>query len=232
MPNRETEVKIRIADVKGIQKQLRKIGFRLRHPRSLEDNTLFDTPDRKLRKVRSILRLRHYGRRWLLTYKGTPAPDHFYKSRAEMETEIENPQAARSIFEALGLQPVFRYQKYRRYYALDERKSRGGNLREAGMRKAATGEITLDETPIGNFLELEGSRQWIDRVSRQLGYSRQDYITASYGALYLEECRKKNIPPGDMVFSHRSHTKKSIGPRLPPNSTKRRRAENLLTRKR
>ena len=232
MPNKETEVKIRIADKKDVRDRLRKLGFRLQHPRSLEDNTLFDTPDRKLRKVRSILRLRHYGRRCLLTYKGTPAPDRFYKSRTEMETEIENPQAARSIFEALGLQPVFQYQKYRCYYALDEQEDRGRNLREAGIRKAATGEIALDETPIGNFLELEGSRQWIDRVARQLGYTRQDYITASYGALYLEECRKKNISPGDMVFSRRRHAKQRTGPRLSPNSTKRRRTGNLLTKKR
>ncbi len=201
MPNRETEVKIRIADVKGVQKQLRKIGFRLRHSRSLEDNTLFDTPDRKLRKVRSILRLRHYGRRWILSYKGTPSPDRFYKSRVEIETEIEKPQAFRSIFAVLGLQPVFRYQKYRRHYAPPSRKGHKGNLRKTALRKAAPGEIVLDETPIGNFLELEGSRVWIDRVARQLGYSRRDYSTSSYGALYLEDCRKQNIPPGDMVFS-------------------------------
>jgi hypothetical protein len=54
---------------------------------------------------------------------------------------------------------------------------------------------------VGDFLELEGSRAWIDRVARQLGYSRNDYTTASYGALYLEDCRKRGIPPGDMVFS-------------------------------
>ena len=231
MPNRETEVKIRIADKKDVRDRLRKLGFRLRHPRSLEDNTLFDTPDRKLRKVRCILRLRHYGGQWHLTYKGTPAPNRFYKSRTEVETEIENPQAARYIFEALGLQPVFQYQKYRCYYELDERGDRGRNLREAGIRKAATGEIAFDETPIGNFLELEGSRRWIDRVARQLGYTRQDYITASYGALYLEDCRKKNIPPGDMVFSRRRRARQTTAPKLSPNATKRRRTENLLTKK-
>jgi adenylate cyclase class 2 len=190
MRNRETEVKIRIADVKATRKRLREMGFRLFHRRSLEDNTLFDTPDRALRQVRSILRLRHYGGQWLVTFKGTPAADPNYKSRLELETTVKQPQVIRSIFQALGFCPVFRYQKYRSHFVP------GG---KSGPRKASF-DVALDETPIGNFLELEGTPAWIDRVARQLGYSRSDYSTASYGALYLEECLQKNIPPGDMVF--------------------------------
>lgn len=195
MRSRETEVKIRITSVPATRKQLRNLRFRPIHPCSLEDNFLLDTPDRALRRVRSILRLRHYGSRWLLTYKGTPDPDQNYKSRVEWETEIGEPRAIRSILEILGFRPVFRYQKYRAQYRqpVPEGRKSGG----------LGGEVSLDETPVGNFLELEGSRAWIDRVARQLGYSRSDYTTASYGALYLEDCRKRGVPPGDMVFSRR-----------------------------
>ena len=190
MRTRETEVKIRIADVAATRKQLRKLGFLPIHRRSLEDNVLYDTPDRALRRVRAILRLRHYGPRWLLTCKGTPEPDQTYKSRVEIETGIEEPRALRAIFDVLGLRPVFRYQKYRVQYAKRVPK-RGGK---------PAGEVSVDETPVGNFLELEGGRSWIDRVARQLEFSRRDYITASYGALYLEDCRKRRVRPGDMVF--------------------------------
>jgi adenylate cyclase class 2 len=188
MRNRETEVKIRVADVAAARKQLRNLGFRPVHRRSLEDNVLYDTPDRAFRSVRAIVRLRRYGTSWVLTYKGTPDPDETYKSRVELETEVEEPQALRAVFEAIGLRPVFRYQKYRVQYV---RQTPGG--RESG-------EVSLDETPVGNFLELEGSRSWIDRVARQLGFSRRDYITASYGALYFEECQRRGVPAGDMVF--------------------------------
>ncbi len=190
MRHKETEVKLKVADVQATRRRLRELGFRLSHQRALEDNTLFDTRDRSLRKVRSILRLRHYGPVWLVTYKGTPADDSLYKSRLELETAVEKPQVIRAIFEVLGFRPVFRYQKYRSRYA-------PANRAESGKK---TREVALDETPIGNFLELEGSRAWIDRVARQLGYSRRDYSTASYGALYLEDCQKRNVPPGDMVF--------------------------------
>jgi len=191
MRNRETEVKIRIADVVATRRKLRALGFRSIHRRSLEDNVLYDTPKRTLRRARAILRLRQYGSRWLLTYKGTPDPDQTYKSRDELETEVEEPRALRAIFDVMGLRPVFRYQKYRMQYA----------QQVPGQRGKPGGEVSLDETPIGNFLELEGSRSWIDRVARQLGFSRRDYLTASYGALYLEECRRQGESPGDMLFS-------------------------------
>ena len=202
MRTRETEVKIRIADVAATRRQLRKLGFSPLHRRSLEDNVLYDTPARALRRIRAILRLRQYGSTWLLTYKGTPDPDQTYKSRVELETEVAEPQALRAIFDVLGFRPVFRYQKYRVQYA----------KRIVKRPRKPAGEVSLDETPVGSFLELEGSRSWIDRVARQLGFSRRDYITASYGALYLEDCRKRGVVPGDMLFPARS---------APPRRTRR-----------
>lgn len=188
----ETEVKIRVDNLRKLRARLKQLGYVPVHPRRLEDNVLFDTPERALRQVRSILRIRHYGAAWTLTYKGTPEPDRFFKSRVELETEVANPSALRAVFEMLGLVPVFRYQKYRSEYALPG-KARPGRPRL---------KLALDETPIGDFMELEGSRRAIDQAARQLGYSRADYTTASYGALYLEECARRNQKPSDMVFPH------------------------------
>jgi len=201
MRHRETEVKIRIADVARMRKRLRELGFRPVHRRSLEDNVLYDTADRALRRVRSILRVRRYASRWLLTYKGTPDPDETYKSRVELEMEIEDPRIFELIFSRIGLRPVFRYQKYRVLYAKPAR---------ANPREQA-GEISLDETPVGNFLELEGARSWIDAVARQLGFSHADYITDSYGALHLEACRMRGVPAGDMVFPRLRNLRARVG---------------------
>jgi adenylate cyclase, class 2 len=207
LQTRETEIKLPVADVKATRRRLEELGFRAVRRRSLEDNSLFDTPDRTLRQVRSILRLRHYGGQWIITFKGTPSADPHYKSRLEFETAVDAPGAVRSIFQALGFHPVFRYQKYRSQYvpargSSDPRKNPQRKKRSPSLPMSI--EVSLDETPIGNYLELEGSRRSIDRVARALGYTRNDYSTASYGALYLEDCRKKNIPPADMVFPSRS----------------------------
>ncbi len=62
-------------------------------------------------------------------------------------------------------------------------------------------------------MELEGSRAAIDRIARQFGYSHRDYSTASYGALYLEECRKRKRTPADMVFERPSvRAREKAGP--------------------
>jgi adenylate cyclase class 2 len=188
--NRETEVKIRIQSVAALRSRLKRLGLLRIHPRTLEDNVLFDTPDRALRKMRAILRLRRYGSRWTVTYKGTPEADPYFKSREELESHLESPEAMRAIFQVLGLIPVFRYQKFRTEYVLPP----------AGRERFPLVDIALDETPIGNFIELEGSRRAIDWMARELGYSRRDYSTASYGALYLEDCARNGRPPGDMLF--------------------------------
>ena len=194
MGKRETEVKLRIEDLVALRRRLRELGFRPIHRRSLEDNVLFDTAQHRLDKARCLLRLRHYGSCGMVTYKGAPTPNRFFKSRPEMESEVTNPEGIRAVFEALGLRPVFRYQKFRTQYVKNE---------EVGRRRWAV-EAAMDETPIGNFLELEGGCAAIDRVARQLGYSRADYCTASYRTLYLEDCRRRKIQPGDMVFAVKS----------------------------
>src|SRR5262249_26356000 len=98
----ETEVKIKFADLAATRRSLKKSGFHLLEDRILEDNILLDTPDRSLRKRRSVLRLRRYASRWILTFKDTPIADPLYKSRVELETEIEDPKIIQAVFEALG----------------------------------------------------------------------------------------------------------------------------------
>jgi hypothetical protein len=72
-------------------------------------------------------------------------------------------------------------------------------------------KLTLDETPIGVFVELEGERREIDRAARMLGFARSDYINKSYGELLLEQrglaARTEGIDGhpfsglGDMLFA-------------------------------
>jgi len=79
----------------------------------------------------------------------------------------------------------------------------GLRLTRPGAGAAAGGVATLDDTPIGVFLELEGAPGWIDRTARLLGFAEQDYITASYRSLYVDDCAARGIPPADMIFPPR-----------------------------
>ncbi len=180
----ETEVKIRLSDRAEIVEKIQSAGFTIAVSRQFESNTLYDTPNRSLRGKHVILRLRQSGSNFVITWKGAGQPGP-YKSRAELETTLGSLDPMHQILVQLGYEPTFRYEKYRTEFT----------------NKDAPGVVTVDETPIGDFLELEGPGEWIDRTARQLGFSRDDYIVDSYGRLYLAECKRRGVEPADMVFS-------------------------------
>jgi adenylate cyclase, class 2 len=184
LSNLEIEIKLRIDSVAATRRLLvRRLGFSIVKPRVFEINTIFDTAAGTLRRGRKLLRLRQAGARHTLAFKAPPNLGR-YKSREELECDVSDTVSMWRILERLGYAPVFRYEKYRTEYAEPD----------------AAGTVMLDETPIGAFLELEGSPRWIDRTARALGFSRDGYIKASYGELYLEHCRGKSVKPSDMVF--------------------------------
>jgi adenylate cyclase class 2 len=185
----EIEIKLAVRDPQAIKRRLRALGFRRVAARHFESNRLFDFPDGALRRGRSLLRLRVAEGKALLTFKGAPAQSHRYKMRRELETEVPDADLVREILEGIGLEEIFRYDKYRTRYASPSRRSGAGQ-----------GEIVYDETPIGNYLELEGPGPWIDRVARSLGFGPHDYITLSYATLYALKCRAAKKKPGQMVF--------------------------------
>jgi adenylate cyclase class 2 len=184
----EIEIKLRLkGELAKIRRTLVKLGFHLTKPRALETNTLFDNSKRSLRKQGMIVRVRLVNGHRVLTYKGPSQTGSRYKRRQEIEFHLPHKPFLEAILTHMGFHPVFRYEKYRAEYT----KPRG------------LGKVLVDETPIGNFLELEGPPRWIDQTARQLGFSHDDYITRSYGYLYLAFCRERRIRPKDMLFNDR-----------------------------
>ena len=181
---REIEIKLRVDNVQSTRRRLRRLGFQPATPRLFERNVLFDTAGESLRGSGQLLRLRSKGRQWWLTYKARPETATRHKVRYEIEIETAQGPELGIILQRLGFRPSFEYQKYRTEY------------RFPGSR----GHILLDETPVGNYVELEGPAGWIDRTARELGYRPEDYILDSYGALYLTWCEERGIEPANMVF--------------------------------
>ena len=185
----ETEVKIRVPDGADAARALiERQGYPLIDARTLECDQLFDR-DGELRRSGRILRLRKIGQRAIATYKG-PAlseteTEQRYKQREEVEFDVSNADAFQRMLERLGYAPRFRYEKFRTKFATPG---------EAGV-------ISIDETPIGVYLELEGTPAWIDRTAAQLGLSPKEYLTMSYGSVYQEYRRAHPNAPEDMIFA-------------------------------
>jgi adenylate cyclase, class 2 len=180
---RETEIKLAVPNAGAAASLLQRAGFRVSVPQVFERNTVFDTPEQGLRTAGALLRVREAGAA-TLTYKGPADAASKYKSREEVELGVADPRAMIAILGRLGFQPIFRYEKRRTEY----------------RRDAGGGVATLDETPIGVYLELEGDPEWIDSTAALLGFDEGDYIKASYGSLYLEWCGRRAIQPTHMVF--------------------------------
>jgi adenylate cyclase, class 2 len=183
----EIEIKLRLPDKLGkIRQALHDLGFRITKHRALESNVLFDNSKRTLRRLGKLIRVRKMGPGTVLTYKGPSQPGK-YKKRQEIEIDLRDAAGLDEILTHIGYHPVFRYEKFRAEYA----------------RPSNAGKVLLDETPIGNYLEIEGSPRWIDQTARLLGFAHSDYITRSYGYLYLAYCRERRTRPKNMLFTEK-----------------------------
>ncbi len=198
---REVEIKLRIADLPALLQKLRGLGVRS-GSRVLEQNVLYDTPESDFRRRGQLLRLRietwaprsapqrrpyEFQRarsRAILTSK-VPVHDirpPRFKEKIETEVMVSNPAAWQRAVKKLGLREGFRYEKYRT------------SVRFSGAH------LDLDETFVGNFLEIEGRPAAIDRIARRLGFLPRDYVRATYWDLYVEDCRRRGRKTGNMLL--------------------------------
>jgi adenylate cyclase class 2 len=178
---REIEIKFRVADLRALARSLRAAGFRPATPRTHELNTLYDLPGEVLRARKELLRLRKYGSQWTLTHKAKGKIGR-HSSRVETETGVADGRKMDSILRALGYSPSFRYEKFRAEWT------------------DGKGQVVVDETPIGNFCEIEGAPRWIDATAKKLGVSRADYITKNYAGLFLDWKNQTMSKAGEMTF--------------------------------
>lgn len=177
----EREIKLQFASAAEARDAILRTRATLLRGRRLQEDCLVDTADERLRDRRSVLRVRSDQGRSLLTYKGPVQPSPF-KLREERETVVADGETLLYILQQLGLTIWFRYQKYREEFG------------------ALDAIIALDETPIGTFVEVEGSEGAIETITADLGRSPADYIIDSYRGLYVRHCAAAGKPVGDMVF--------------------------------
>ena len=180
----ETEIKLPVARVETLRRLLRRLGWRVFLRRHLEHNLVFDRADESLLRAGYLLRVRSAGKRCLLTVKRPMQASAHHKVREEFEIETSDTASTIAILDALDYRIAWRYEKYRTQF----------------MQPGTKGKILLDETPIGNYLELEGEPEWIDSTAVQLGFGADDYITASYRALFLEYAPGRKKAGRHMVF--------------------------------
>ncbi len=182
---REVEIKIRCSQ--NLLDRFPELVREVVTPRHFEDNWLLDFGDRRLAEADAIFRLRLVGTQGRVTFKRAIADSSPYKVREEIEVETAQPQALMALLGYLGLQPIFRYQKYRTIYRVR-------------LPSGHTLDAMYDETPIGNFLELEGDEAALDEFLALAGLDPAEVITLSYPALYKAHIQSEDGAENEMVF--------------------------------
>lgn len=163
----ETEVKLRIPSTFELAPRLEAIGFQLEVAAQPERSVLWDR-DRELYARGCALRVRTYGGRAWITWKGAKREDPLLKIRPELETALANVEAMEGILRELGYTPVLAMEKLR------------ATLRRNDLLAC------LDETPFGSYLELEGEPGAIQAAMTDLGLGPEGAELRSYPTLFLE----------------------------------------------
>jgi adenylate cyclase, class 2 len=178
----EIEIKFQVDDLPALNRRLRRLGFRRVTKPTHEMNTLYDLAGLPLGRRGELLRLRQYGREWVLTHKAKGKAGR-HKARVENETKVGDGREMATILRALRFKPTFQYEKVRAEWS-------DGKV-----------HVVVDETPIGNFSEIEGSPRWIDKTARSLGIQTGDYITDTYTELFSRWKRRTHNPAPVMTFA-------------------------------
>ena len=179
--NVEREIKLRFESPDAARAAVTAVGATPFRERRLQDDQLFDWPDARLQKARSLLRVRRENEAVTLTFKGPPQPA-VMKVREEIETTVGDGSSLITMLKRLGLRASFRYQKYRQEF------ERAGVI------------LAIDETPVGTYLEIEGDAEGVSTIAAAMGQTQADYIVDSYRDIFLRDRKSRGVNAVDMVF--------------------------------
>ena len=178
----EREIKLQFDSAEAARAAVVAAGATPLLGRRLQEDALLDTPDtQQLRARECTLRVRIECGKSRLTFKG-PVQPGVMKIREELETVVGDGEVVLKVLNQLGLEVWFRYEKYREEFAHEDV------------------IVAIDETPVGVFVEIEGSEAGIAAMARALGRSADDYLIDSYRALFLERRHAFGLTGTDMLF--------------------------------
>ena len=180
-PPLEREIKLRFASAEEARGAIVGLGATPLLGRRLQEDALLDTPGGHFRDKRSALRIRMENGKSRVTFKGPVQPSAM-KLREELETVVGDGEVLLRVFQELGLEVWFRYEKYREEFSYEDV------------------IVAIDETPVGIFVEIEGSERGIAAAAAALGRSPSDYILDSYRGLFLQHREALGLNGADMMF--------------------------------
>ena len=183
MEHIETEAKFILSDVQSIRERIVELGVDVKG-RVFETNIRFEDIDESLLRKKSLLRLRRDANT-KLTYKSEPAiKDDQFKTFRELEVQVSDFTTMKLILEHLGFHQAQIYEKWRETFIFNNT------------------ILCLDTMPFGDFLEIEGKKEYIKAAASKIGLQWEARITLNYLAIFDIIRQKLNLSFTDITFDN------------------------------
>lgn len=167
---KEIEIKIKLDKKDNITNRLKELGGQ--RETSYTQTTFGFFSDNSLEKG-IFPRIRIESKEPVLTVKVRNKKQTNYFERDEYSMKIGNLATGIKILKLLGFETVRKFTKKRENWIFKNRKLK----------------ISLDRLYFGRFIELEGSKEEIEKAISELGFQNRERITKTY--LALEDDYKK-----------------------------------------
>lgn len=181
----ECELKYLDVNLKEIGRVLHEKGGTTSGP-YFESNLVFDYPDRSLKRLGTLLRLREKRGRAVLTVKTLPEKpaSSSLKVLEETETEVGDFNCMKKMLVDVGFSVAFGYEK----------------VREKWLFKGCV--VCLDRLPFGDYVEIEGEEEAVLACALDLGLDSSKSTTLTYHDLNIEYLSKNGMKPeASFLFS-------------------------------
>jgi len=188
----EIEVKFHLNDMESVRNRIKKIGGTCLG-KSFEKNIRFENAANNLVLKNSLLRLRQ-DTKAKLTYKSKPrTKDKDFKIHRELEVEVSDFSTTQVILESIGFHQEQVYEKWRETFKLKNT------------------VMCLDQMPYGNFLEIEGEKNEIRRLSRDLELKWEHRLLQNYLEIFNLIKQKMKLPFMDVTFNNFKNVQSDFG---------------------
>ncbi|MFH1643746.1 MAG: class IV adenylate cyclase [bacterium] len=189
----EKELKFKIQDINKLLDKLDNLGAK-KEKRVFERTVMFDNSSGIMKVTDGRLRLRtkieENGTKGAqLSYK-KPLTRKGIKQEIDIVVDIGDPQKIEKILYYADYKPVSSYERFRTIYYLYD------------------AEISIDEFPFGNYIEVEADNlEKLRELATKLDFSMEKNITLSYDTLYYNQ----RISEGKEPIMHIVFTDKDLG---------------------
>lgn len=173
----ETELKFKI-DGNQIKKITDNLDI-IAEKEVYQKTVMFDNADKLMEHTDGRIRLRQQGNKASLSYKRPLPSVGNEKKEVELETEIGNFEVMSNILRMMGYAPATSYEKYTTPFKL---------------KKYPNVFFEIQKYPFETFLEIEGSKEEIENVAKQLSFDSKNALIKPVDTLFAEWRTVKNLP--------------------------------------